>query len=213
MSRAALCLYVASLICRISWADTCPFHADWTAWNHEVELAEKAIVAMDFSGDAKRELAKNKTILAGFQRATGVIPLKLIHETETKIAELESLVEEHLLEAEDYRAQKKVWSIQRKCDSSKAGQQELGQAFVELWTTREKLQAQKLARFKATLAFAQTQFQRLKPLGQSGAVSGRTFLEAENDLKDAQEKYDLGVELKQHAADASKEASERLRTL
>lgn len=213
MIRAAVCLGIAFVICSSVWADPCPLQADWTAWNHEVELTEKAIVAMDFSGNAKRELAKNKTILANLERSNGAVPLKLIHETETKIAELESLVEEHLFEAEDYRAQKKVWSIQRKCDTSKAGQQELGQAFLDLWTVREKLQTQKLTRLKASLAFAKAQFQRLKKLSDSGAISGRTFLEVENDLKNAQEMYDLGQQLKQLAADATKEASERLRTL
>jgi multidrug resistance efflux pump len=213
MGRAAICLSIAFVMASNGWADPCPLQADWTAWNHEVELSEKAIVAMDFSGDAKRELAKNKIILANFQRSSGAIAVKLIHETEIKIAELESRVEEHLLEAEDYRAQKKVWSIQRKCNTSKAGQQELGQAFSDLWTIREKLQTQRLTRLKASLAFAKSQFQRLKNLSESGAISGRTFLEAENDLKSAQEMYDLGQELKQLAADASKEASERLRTL
>jgi|GEM_PF-7094645 len=213
MSRAAVCLCVAFFFSSLTWANTCSFQADSTAWNHELELSEKAMVATDLSADARRELAKTKIILSGLQRATGVVSLKLVHETETKITEFESLVEEHLLEAEDYRSQKKIWSIQRRCDDSEAVRQELAQAYVDLWTTREKLQAQKLTRLKATLAFAKAQFQRCKPLGESGAISGRTFLEVADDFKDAQEKYELGIELKQLAADASKEASQRLRTL
>lgn len=213
MSRAVSCLWFAYISSAFAWADTCPLPADWTAWNHEIELTEKTLLAMDFSDNSKRELAKNKNILANFKRANGSIPLKLIQETETKIAELESLVEEYRLEADDYRAQKKVWSIQRKCDTSKTGQQELGQAFLDLWTTREKLQTQKLIRLKVSLNFAQSNFQRLKQLSESGAISGRTFLEVENDLKSAQESYDLGQQLKQLAVDASKQASERLRTL
>jgi multidrug resistance efflux pump len=213
MSRAAACLCITILISNTGWADTCSFQTDSVAWNHEIELTEKAIVATDFSGDAKRELAKTTAILAGLHRATGVIPFKLLHETETKIAELESLVEEYLLEAQDYRFQKKIWSIHRKCDSSAVTQQALAQAYVDLWTTREKLQTQRLARLKASLAFAKAQYNRLKPLNESGAISGRAFLEATDDFKGAQEKYELGLELKQLAADAFKEAGERLSTL
>ena len=213
MGRAAVCLWVAFFISSVSRADTCSFQSDSTAWNHELELTEKAILAVDFSGNAKRELAKTKIILAKLQRATGAVPLKVIHEAETKVTELESLVEEHLLEAEDYRDQKKVWSIQRKCDGSAAGRQELAQAYVDLWTTREKFQKQKLVRLKVTLAYVQAQYRRLKPLGESGAISGRAFLEVADDLQDAQEKFELGLELKQLAADALRQASERLRTL
>ncbi len=93
------------------------------------------------------------------------------------------------------------------------GRRALAQAYVDLWTTREKLQTQRLAGLKATLALAQAQYNRLKPLNESGAISRRTFLEATDDFKNAQEKYELGLELRQLAADASRQASERLRTL